>query len=727
MNEANMKAVQTQINIVKNEVRNEMKNSMQASLSNEIKNMMASLFQMNTASTSGSGSLPSNTVANPKGELKSITTRSGIVLDAPTVPTPPLLINPEEDGRVEETLKDSDLSYEPKCKALADLGASINLMQLSVWKKLADFVILDYVSDLRVPLILGRPFLRTARALIDVHGKEIILRDGDERLTLNMRHDTLSYSNQPQKESINLIIVFNNSSEDFLEDLFSTNQSSGNPTFLSHPELTLPEVKDDIFDSDGGNVLPEKLLYLDSTKDLHPPLYVNPLSGSTTYSSSPLLEELTDELALITFPPKYDDDLYNLANPAENFVDSMLEMFIDEHALDYSSPPIFDEYDDDFLETKSNTKNVYDDPFDSNGEKIKESKLLIDELDIPCDLPPFEYDSFISQDFSRVDAKPSTNNEDKVHLKSSRAQKNQSLSIYAYWKQIKGKKEPKAENSQKEAKFMQTVRRTHFYDDYHDRDSNQDNCRSSKRNDYSRNNYRSNSDDKPYDIKKQLSHFMKSQFADKQSGRPTGSLSSNTQPNPKGSSSKPYQRPDDEDEEPTPQPKAKKPKPAKETLIPKPYKPKIPYSRRLRKEKMEAQYGKFLDMIRAVRINVPLIVVLAEIPTMENFSKNSIDVIDEILEEDFDVHLDGGSEIFHSIEGTILKEKLFVEFNEFIAMTSDENSESESDTEEITFTKSKHLLKNLLRILKLNLFLITWNIILGRNLFPSGDHIISAF
>nr|GFC56584.1 hypothetical protein [Tanacetum cinerariifolium] len=168
---------------------------------------------------------------------------------------------------------------ELKCKALADLGASINLMPLSVWKKLADFVIVDYESDSIVPLILGRPFLRTARALIDVHGEEMILRDGDERLTLNMRHDTSSYSNQPQKESINLINVFNDSNEDFLEDLFSTNQPSGNLTLPSHPEITLPEVKDDIFDPEGGDVLLEKLLDLDSTKDLHPPLHVNPLSG----------------------------------------------------------------------------------------------------------------------------------------------------------------------------------------------------------------------------------------------------------------------------------------------------------------------------------------------------------------------------------------------------------------------------------------------------------------
>nr|GFB91379.1 hypothetical protein [Tanacetum cinerariifolium] len=157
----------------------------------------------------------------------------------------------------------------------------------------------------------------------------------------------------------------------------------------------------------GGNVLHEKLLDLDSTKDPHPPLHVNQLSGSTTYSSShnPLLEGLADELALITFFPKYDDDLQF----------DIPEMFTDEHAFDYSSPLIFDEYDDDFLEVKCDTENVYDDPFESKGEKIKESKLLIDELDLPCDFHlPFEYDLFLFQDFSRVDALPSTNNEDKV-------------------------------------------------------------------------------------------------------------------------------------------------------------------------------------------------------------------------------------------------------------------------------------------------------------------------
>nr|GEV50505.1 putative reverse transcriptase domain-containing protein [Tanacetum cinerariifolium] len=247
---------------------------------------------------------------------------------------------------------------ELKCKALADLGASINLIPLSVWKKLglpkliptrmtlklancaictptgiardvfisvgkftfpADFVIVDYESDPRVPLILGRPFLRTVHALIDVHGKEMILRDGDERLTLNMRHDTSSYYNQPKKESINLINVFNN-----------------------------PK---------GCNVLSEKLLDLDSTKYLHPTLLDNPLSGSTTYFSNPLLEEFVDEL-----PLKYDDNL-------------QFDIESDLKEIEFLL------YQDKDSKVESDVGNVYEDLFDSKGEKIKESKLLIDELD----------------------------------------------------------------------------------------------------------------------------------------------------------------------------------------------------------------------------------------------------------------------------------------------------------------------------------------------------------
>nr|GEZ37386.1 hypothetical protein [Tanacetum cinerariifolium] len=198
-------------------------------------------------------------------------------------------------------------------------------------------------------------------------------------------------------------------------------------------EIVIPEVggiDDDILLTIKDDILCEKLLNInlliakiEALNDLHPHFDNNPLSGSTTYSTNSLLEEFTDELALITYPPEYDDNLYlkdsidqtDLANLDDYFVDPIPEMFTDEHTPDYSSPPIFDVYDDDFLEFESDADNVFDDPFDSKEEKIKESKLSIDELDIPCDFLPYsEYDSFNSQDFSRVDVLPSTNNEDKV-------------------------------------------------------------------------------------------------------------------------------------------------------------------------------------------------------------------------------------------------------------------------------------------------------------------------
>ncbi|GKG27175.1 reverse transcriptase domain-containing protein [Tanacetum coccineum] len=56
-----------------------------------------------------------------------------------------------------------------------------------------DFVVIDYVADPRVPLILGRPFLRTARALIDVHGEQMTLRHDDQSVTFKVG-DTKTFS-----------------------------------------------------------------------------------------------------------------------------------------------------------------------------------------------------------------------------------------------------------------------------------------------------------------------------------------------------------------------------------------------------------------------------------------------------------------------------------------------------------------------------------------------------
>ncbi|GJV79277.1 reverse transcriptase domain-containing protein [Tanacetum coccineum] len=122
-----------QNNAFKNELRNE--------LTNDIKNMMSSFFQMNNTSSSGLGLLPSNTVPNPRAPI-----------DEPVVtPKPkPFIPYPSRANKKKLHEKDDNLAskfveifqelhFELKiveCLALADLGASINLMPLSIWKKL---------------------------------------------------------------------------------------------------------------------------------------------------------------------------------------------------------------------------------------------------------------------------------------------------------------------------------------------------------------------------------------------------------------------------------------------------------------------------------------------------------------------------------------------------------------------------------------------------------------
>nr|GFC85781.1 hypothetical protein [Tanacetum cinerariifolium] len=89
--------MQNQINSVKNELKSDI---------NELRNMMASYFQKETASTAGSGSFPSNTIANPKGDLKAITTRSGVSYDGPPIP-PHTSSLPKEVEWVQEVTKNT--------------------------------------------------------------------------------------------------------------------------------------------------------------------------------------------------------------------------------------------------------------------------------------------------------------------------------------------------------------------------------------------------------------------------------------------------------------------------------------------------------------------------------------------------------------------------------------------------------------------------------------------
>ncbi|GJX27352.1 reverse transcriptase domain-containing protein [Tanacetum coccineum] len=428
--------------------------NMQNQMAN-ITDLITKFVNSNTASTSGSGSLPSNTIANPKGDVKAITTRSGVSYNGPQISSPPkekenepevtkdtvqpsteniqppvvqtndqigepvvasktkptlpypsrankeklrekdnllaskfmeifrnlhfelsfadaLLHMPKFAPMFRKLLNDKDKMIEltktpvnencsavilkkfpeklgdpgrflipcdfpemNECLALADLGASINLMPLSIWKEPslpaltktrmileladrtistptgiaedvfvkvgtfffpADFVVVDYVADPRVPLILGRPFLRTARALIDVHGEQMTLRHDDQSVTFKVG-DTKTFSYNII-ESVNRVDVIDIACEEYVQEVLEISES-GNPTstsdlmidsrspsftpfggsdflmeeideFLEHDDSIPPGV-DGIYDSEGDTVYLEELLSVINSDPNLPP------------------------------------------------------------------------------------------------------------------------------------------------------------------------------------------------------------------------------------------------------------------------------------------------------------------------------------------------------------------------------------------------------------------------------------------------------------------------
>ncbi|GJY74396.1 reverse transcriptase domain-containing protein [Tanacetum coccineum] len=457
-NEATLRAMQTQMTNMKTELRNEFKSSLDTrtnkieNQNNQIMNMLTNLT-MQKQNPSGLGSLPSNTVANSRGDVKAITTRSGVAYDRPTIPpTPsPLLkdVERETEARkdkvqttnlgstaqvqppvVQVLILESDVAPKPnpkrsipypsrlndqklreksnnqmlkflqifqilhfdlsfadallhmpkfastfksllsnmeklfklantplnencsavllkklpeklgdpgrflipcdfselvECLALADLGASINLMPFSVWNKLslpeltptrmtlelanrsvaypvgvaedvivkvgkfhflADLVVVDYDVDPRVPLILRRPFLRTTRALID-------------------------YGN----ESINMINFIDITCEDRFPEVLKLNKSnhpsSGNPTPSSDFVVEFPS-SSPIPNEDSDSLVEETDTLLSHFNDYSPDYETfcfdieEKSSGSTTtHSDFSLLEydSFIFDLSIDPFPP----------------------------------------------------------------------------------------------------------------------------------------------------------------------------------------------------------------------------------------------------------------------------------------------------------------------------------------------------------------------------------------------------------------------------------------
>nr|GFA91082.1 reverse transcriptase domain-containing protein [Tanacetum cinerariifolium] len=274
--------------------------------------MMSKLVSANIASSSGSETLPgsgtllSNTITNLKEELKGITTRSGVAYQPPVVqsktqtpvfepvvapvsvpvpnlkPSIPYPSRRDNERRHDQANEQIEKFYEifkdmrmDECLALADLGASINIMPLSVWEGLslleltptcmtleladrsvskpigiakdvlvkvgvfhflANFVVVDFEPDPRVPLILGRCFLKTGRALIDVHKGELTLRIGNEAITYNL-DQTARYSANYHQMTTNKIDVIDMACEEYSQEVigFSDVTASGNPTPYDDP------------------------------------------------------------------------------------------------------------------------------------------------------------------------------------------------------------------------------------------------------------------------------------------------------------------------------------------------------------------------------------------------------------------------------------------------------------------------------------------------------------
>ncbi|GKC31444.1 hypothetical protein Tco_1038738 [Tanacetum coccineum] len=123
----------------------------------------------NTNQPSSSSSLPSNTIPNPRNEAKAITTRSGVSYDGPPIP-PPVVEKESEVTKDTELPSTEDIQPPPLPTFFASMIQTKTKNQ----------------ADPRVPLILGRPFLRTAHALIDVYEGEITLRNDDPSLPFKM-------------------------------------------------------------------------------------------------------------------------------------------------------------------------------------------------------------------------------------------------------------------------------------------------------------------------------------------------------------------------------------------------------------------------------------------------------------------------------------------------------------------------------------------------------------
>nr|GEW41493.1 reverse transcriptase domain-containing protein [Tanacetum cinerariifolium] len=347
-NEILIKSMQNHINVLMGDF-NKQEENLRSNLNNDMRSILGSFFQ-NQASTSGT--LPSNNVPNLKGEMKAVTTHSGLAYEGPLIPTnspfekvveqnieetmdkehsncpgstaqvqPPVVsiliskpdvprtqskptipypsrlndqkLHEKATNQMENLLTNKDKLFElakvplnENCSAmllkkllekLGDLdkflipcdfpGMEISLQELTPTRmtlELADrsithpkgvtedmfvkvgkfhfptdFVVVGFEADPRVPLILGRSFLRTGRALIDVYGEEITFMVNDESVTFNL-NQSMRYSSTYDDNYVNQVDVIDIACEESVQDVldFQYNSKSSNPTLVSDPSIS---------------------------------------------------------------------------------------------------------------------------------------------------------------------------------------------------------------------------------------------------------------------------------------------------------------------------------------------------------------------------------------------------------------------------------------------------------------------------------------------------------
>nr|GEV92790.1 reverse transcriptase domain-containing protein [Tanacetum cinerariifolium] len=255
-NEIAINTMQNHINVLRGDFSKQEEN-LRRNLNDDMRNILSSFFQ-NQPSTSST--LPRNTIPNPKGEMKAVTTCSGLAYEGPSIPTESPL--EKVDEQITEEILDKVHSNSSGSTAQFQTPVVPILISKPDVPRTQSKPSIPYPSSLlankdklfelaKVPLNencsamllkklpeklgdLGRSFVRTGCALMDVYGEEITLRVNKESITFNLSQ-TMRYSLTYDDTLVNRVDVIDIACEDFVQDVldFQYNPKRSSPTLVS--------------------------------------------------------------------------------------------------------------------------------------------------------------------------------------------------------------------------------------------------------------------------------------------------------------------------------------------------------------------------------------------------------------------------------------------------------------------------------------------------------------